>query len=130
MPEDNNERIYVIDGSRFHDYSGLRTEFNNVVLANFDLKWNGGLDAFNDFLSWPDGPWIMVWKNSELSRRNLGYDAMAKLWERFLTTCHPTNVVSMTEKLKAAQNGQGQTLFDLIVEIIQDNSDYVTLRLE
>ena len=34
------------------------------------------------------------------------------------------------QRLEAARLGKGQTMFDLIVEIIGGNSDYVQLRLE
>ena len=39
--------------------------------------------------------------------------------ERKLQTCHPQNVSYVTEDLAAARRGEGQTLFEIIVEIIR-----------
>jgi hypothetical protein len=55
---------------------------------------------------------------------------MAKWLEERVRSCHPLNVPEMQRRLEAARRGEGETMFDLLVEIIRDNSEYVTLRLE
>lgn len=119
----------TIEGDRVHDFETLVAEFNRVY-SGFDVLWNGNLDAFNDYLFWPDEEYVLVWKQSELSRAGLGHGEMVRWLEERVRHCHPSNVSHMRERLEAAKLGRGQTMFDLIVEIIESNSDYVRLRLE
>ena len=128
--EQKSAATYVLDGQTFDDYEGFRDEFNRVVLASIGATWGGDLNAFNDYLSYPNAPWVLVWKNSGELRRVLGHEAMARFWEPGLRNCYSTQIAEIQEHLEAARRGEGQTLFDLIVEIIQDNSEFVTLRLE
>ena len=46
-----------------------------------------------------------------------------------LLKCHPSNRPSVRRRLVDAKNGLGQTLFDVLVEIMQENAEYVTLQL-
>lgn len=72
----------------------------------------------------------MIWRNSALSRRNLGHEAMARKLEAMSKTCHPSNVPQFRQRLDHARRGEGPTLLDWLVEIIEDNKDFVRLRLE
>lgn len=119
----------TLDGSSVHDFKTFIEEFNRVY-SRFDVCWDGHLDAFNDYLAWPDEKYVLVWKQSELSRSGLGYGEMVRWLEETLQHCHPSSVSHMRERLEAAQLGVGQTMFDLIVEIIEGNGDYVRLRLD
>ena len=119
----------TIDGSQAQDFKTFIDEFNRVY-SRFDVLWNGNLDAFNDYLAWPDEKYELIWKQSGLSRGGLGYGEMVKWLEERVLHCHPSSVSHMRERLEAAKLGRGQTMFDLIVEIIESNSDYVRLRLE
>ena len=121
--------VLTIDGSKVGDFACFIQEFNRIY-ARFDVLWNGNLDAFNDYLAWPDEKYVLVWKDSDLSRARLGYGEMIKWLEERVQHCHPSNASHMQERLEAAKLEKGQTMFDLLVEIIQDNSDYVHLRLE
>lgn len=106
-------RTLIIDGTRFSDFDGFVEEFSRLLPEH---AWNGNLDAFNDILS--DG-YAIVWNHSDASREQLGHPAMAAHLESVLLTCHPSNRRVVRKELKAAQRGQGPTLFDLIVEIIE-----------
>lgn len=106
-------RTLIIDGTRFSDFDGFVEEFSRLLPEH---AWNGNLDAFNDILS--DG-YAIVWNHSDASREQLGHPAMATHLESVLSTCHPSNRRVVRKELKAAQGGQGPTLFDLIVEIIE-----------
>ena len=119
----------TIDGSRARDFKTFIDEFNRVY-SRFDVHWGGNLDALNDYLAWPDEKYRLIWKQSELSRAGLGYGEMVKWLEERVQHCHPSGVSHMRERLEAAKLGRGQTMFDLIVEIIESNSDYVQLWLE
>ena len=118
-----------IEGSKVHDFSTFIEEFNRVY-SRFDVRWDGNLDAFNDYLAWPDEKYVLVWGQSGLSRAGLGYVELVKWLEERVQHCHPAGVSSMRERLEAAKLGRGQTMFDLIIELIESNSDYVQLRME
>lgn len=119
----------TIDGNRVRDFTTFIEEFNRVY-SQFDVSWNGNLDAFNDYLAWPDEKYVLVWGQSGLSRARLGYEEMVEWLGERVRHCHPSGVSQMLDRLKAAKLGTGQTMFDLIVEIIESNSDHVQLRLE
>ena len=121
--------VLTIDGLQVNDFASFIQEFNRIY-APFDVLWKGSLDAFNDFLVYPNEKYILVWKDSDRSREKLGYGEVVKWLEERIQHCHPSNVPHMRERLEAAKLGKGQTMFDLLEEIIQDNSDYVQLRLE
>ena len=122
--------IYVIDGDNFTDFDSFTKEFTRVLCSQFGANWRGHLDAFNDFLYWPERPYVLVWKSVERSRAALGHGEMVKWLEERIKNCHPTGVPHFQERLDAARAGQGPTMFDFLVEIIRDNEEFVELRLE
>lgn len=122
MAADDERPVLVIDGSRFSDLAGFADEFSKFLT---DYRWRGNLDAFNDLLrggfGTPDGGFTLRWEHSALSRVRLGHAEMAKRFERLLETCHPANRRHVAEELDAARRGVGPTLFDLIVDIIEEH---------
>jgi hypothetical protein len=124
-----SQLILTIDWSKVHDFRTFIHEFNRVY-SRFGVLWHGNLDAFNDYLVWPDEKYVLIWRDSYLSRERLGYEEMVKWLEERVQNCHPSNVPHMQERLEAAKLEEGQTMFDLLVEIIEENSDYLQLRLE
>lgn len=74
--------VFEIDGEHFTDLQGFFVEISKIVGDG----WGKNLNAFNDILygdmGMPfDEPFVLVWKNSALSRERLGYDATLKLHE-------------------------------------------------
>ena len=96
--------------------------------------WGKNLDAFNDILCWPlhDNPerYVLVWKNSKVSRTRLNHLEAERQLERRLKHCHPLSRVLVAEELARASRCEGPTVYDWLVEIIQDHPDWVTLKLE
>ena len=121
--------VLTVDGDDVYDFAGFIQQFNSSF-SRFGVAWDGNLDAFKDYLVWPDEPYDLVWVRSDLSRRRLGHGEMAKWLEANLRECHPAGVPGVRHRLAAAQRAEGQTLFELLVEIIEGNKHYVTLRLE
>jgi len=123
--------VYQIDGK---DISTTRDFFARIwpLLAGSPFTGTINLDAFNDILSWPDEPYVLVWKNSDLSRQRLGHGELAKKLSQMLEGCHPSNNPDLRQRLNRAESGEGPTMFDWLVEIIRDkqNAKYVTLQLE
>ena len=113
--------VLVIDGATFSDFEGFQRAFS-ALLAR-DKEWNGSLDAFDDILyggfGTPESGWILRWLNSDLSREALGYDATVKHLERLMSTCHPSNISHMRQRIEMARRREGLTLFDEIIEIIR-----------
>ena len=67
------------------------------------LKIDG--TRFSDFLGFVE----------EVSRQLLDLESV-------LTSCHPSNRREVRRELRAARRGEGPTLFDLLVEIIEPHS--------
>ncbi|TWU59506.1 barstar family protein [Crateriforma conspicua] len=120
---------FEINGNSFQDFAGFVAEFNREFVTHVGGKWNGNLDAFNDYLSWTNAHSIIRWSNSAKSRNDLGHDAMADWLSDNLQKCHPSNRPSVHSRLDNAKNKNGPTLFDTLVEIMQMNAEYVTLQL-
>ena len=114
--------VLVVDGSRFSDFEGFADEFSRL-LGNY--TWHGNLDAFNDILrggfGTPEKGWILQWRNSDMSRAALGYEATLRRLEQILVTCHPSNRSNIKHRIRSAQQGEGPTLLDEIIEIIRDH---------
>ena len=71
---------------------------------------------------------VLVWRNSESSRNRLNYEETVRWYERHLLTCDTATLLAFEQRLAAAQERQGPTLFDWLVEIIRDHK--IDLRLE
>lgn len=63
----------------------------------------------------------LVWEHSAKSRIDLGYPETVRYWEQKVQTFHPNNRPYAERKLAAAHVGKGQTLYELLVEIILDH---------
>ncbi len=131
MANSTTKRVYVVDGSRFGTLAEAAAEFTQVL--GLTIPWNGNLDAFNDFLrggfGTPDEGFVLVWRHSEISREQLGYGETIRWLEDRVYRCHPSNVTSFQERIAAARRGEGETLFDTLVEIVRGHGD-IELRLE
>jgi RNAse (barnase) inhibitor barstar len=100
---------------------------------NLQTNWRGNLDALNDILyggfDTPDEGFVLLWKNSALSKQRLGYPETIKWLNERTRKCHPSNVAHFRQRLALANKNEGETLFDIVVEIISDHPD-IELRLE
>ncbi|MEM7314607.1 MAG: barnase inhibitor [Planctomycetota bacterium] len=121
---------FEIDGNRFKDFDGFVCEFNRGFIRHVGGDWNGNLDAFHDYLSWADEHCTFRWCHSEKSRIDLGHAATSRWLAERLIHCHPANKALVQNRLDDANKGLGPTLFDTLVEIIQDNDQYVELVLD
>ncbi|MEL7649706.1 MAG: ribonuclease inhibitor [Sedimentibacter sp.] len=121
-------REFVIDGSKFNDLEGFYHEIQSVITK--DLPWEiSNLDGFNDILRGGFGvheygePIKFKWVNFKISKKCLGYEATIKHYERVLKFCHPTNIDRIKLLLENAKRHSGQTLLDIIVEIVLDTDN-------
>jgi hypothetical protein len=118
--------VLEIDGARFDDFEGFCREVSERVFPG--AEWRGNLDALHDYLhcasygdfGTPEGGFILRWANSARSRETLGYSQMIGWLQSKREHCHPSFIESVEAELVAARGGEGQTLFDLLVETIED----------
>lgn len=127
------KQVYEIDGGSSSTLEEFAADFTDQLRLETD--WRGNLDAFNDILhggfGTPDEGFILIWRNSELSRERLGYPETIKWLEERVRKCHPSNVEVMKKRLELARHNRGETLFDMLVEIITDEDhEDIELRLE
>lgn len=117
--------VLEVDGSRIPDLDGFYEEVSRAVIPG--AAWGRNLDAFDDILSGgfgtPPGGFTLVWRESELSRRNLGHAETARVLEKRLARCHPSNRATVAERLAAARRGEGRTIFEDLLEIIGGHPD-------
>lgn len=114
------KQVYEIDGTRFSTLEEFYEEVSRVLIPG--AYWGRNLDAFNDILrggfGTPEEGFALVWKNSDLSRRRLGY--LETVWQLGLRLekCHPANREYVAHDLEAERQ-EGPTVFDWLVEIIR-----------
>jgi hypothetical protein len=117
------------------DARGVRSFDDFVAAANLGFvqqvggDWNGSLDALNDYLSWPaEDEYELELVGAENCTAELGHRAQAAWLRAHLRTCHPANVSDLRLRLARAEAAEGETLFDVIREIIA-HSPHVRLVL-
>jgi RNAse (barnase) inhibitor barstar len=113
--------VYEIDGRDFCTLEEYYDVISRVLIPGSD--WGQNLDAFNDILrggfGTPEGGFVLLWKNSNVSRERLGYPETVRQLNLRLGRCHPSNRPYVRDDLERAQRNEGPTVFDWLVEIIK-----------
>lgn len=114
---------YEIDGNDFATLEEFYDVISSVLLPG--ANWGRNLDAFNDILrggfGTPENGFILRWRNSQVSRDRLGYPETVRQLELRLLRCHSSNRPRVREELERAKDETGPTVFDWLVEIIQNH---------
>lgn len=130
----NNKKMIVINGDHFSNLPEFYEEVSRVLMKNVDWKV-GTLDGFNDILYGGFGVFEsndeieLTWKKSEKSKRDLGLEATREFYERKIKQGHPFNVELIQGNLEELISGEGQTLFDILIEIIESHKN-IKLNLD
>jgi len=115
--------ILEFDGDRVHDLDSFWDEVSRALIPG--AEWGRNLDAFNDILrggfGTPEGGFVLRWVRADISRAALGYPQTVRYLERKVHTCHPSNISIVQADLAMARRSEGQTLFEILVEIIHDH---------
>jgi RNAse (barnase) inhibitor barstar len=128
-----SKKVYEIDGNNFSTLEEFWEEISRVLIP--DVYWGKNLDAFNDILrggfGTPEEGFILVWKNSSVSKDRLGFDETIRQLEKRLQHCHPTNREYVRLQLEQAKQHKFPTVVEWLIEIIEyeEHSD-IDLRLE
>jgi RNAse (barnase) inhibitor barstar len=121
-----NKKMTVINGSHFSNLEGFYEEVSNVFMKNADWKI-GTLDGFNDILYGIETD--ITWKNSQKSKEDLGFNVTKEFYENKIRQGKPFNVQLIQQKLDELIDGNGQTLFEILIEIIESHKN-ITLILD
>lgn len=116
----------VINGGHFSDLEGFYEEISQLFMKDEDWKV-GTLDGFDDILYGVTTD--ITWKNSQKSKENLGFDATKEFYENKIRQGKPYNVKLIQQKLKELIDGNGPTLFEILIEIIESHKN-ITLILD
>ncbi len=116
--------VYEIDGNRFSTLEEFYDEISRVLIPG--AYWGRNLNAFNDILrggfGTPEGGFVLIWKNSQVSRERLGYPETVRQLQKQLETCHPSNRIRVAHEVDDARDGRGMTIFDELIDIISVHS--------
>ena len=115
-----NKKMTVINGGHFSDLDGFYQEINRLFMSDEDWKV-GTLDGFDDILYGYSGE--IIWKDSEKSKQDLGFDLTKEFYENKIRIGKPFNVKLIQQKLDDLIEGKGQTLFEILVEIIESHQN-------
>lgn len=126
--------MIVIHGGHFSSLNGFYEEVSRTLMKDTDWKV-GTLDGFDDILYGGFGVFEnqeeveIVWKESQKSKEDLGLIATQEFYENKIRQGKPFNVELAQQKLNDLIDGKGQTLFDILIEIIESHTN-ITLILD
>jgi hypothetical protein len=110
---------FVIDCRGVRSFCDFVAATNAGFMEHVGGKWNGNLDALNDYLAWPvEEKYELKIADSGQCARALGHGAMIAWLQEHLATCHPSAIPDFEARLAAAGRAEGETLFDVICRII------------
>jgi len=122
----NKKKMTVINGSHFSNLEGFYKVISELFMK--DEGWQvGTLDGFDDLLYGIDTD--ITWKNSQKSKQDLGLEATKVFYENKIRQGKPFNIELIQQKLDDLTEGNGQTLFEILIEIIASHKN-ITLILD
>lgn len=124
--EIHHKKMTVINGGHFSDLEGFYEEISQLFMKDEDWKV-GTLDGFDDILYGVKTD--ITWKDSQKSKEDLGFDLTKEFYENKIKQGKPFNVKLIQQKLDELIAGNGQTLFEILIEIIESHKN-VTLILD
>ena len=116
----NNKKMTVINGGHFSDLEEFYNEVSELFMNDEDWKV-GTLDGFDDILYRIDSD--ITWKNSQKSKEDLGFELTKEFYENKIRQGKPFNVKLIQQKLGDLMDGKGQTLFEILIEIIESHQN-------
>ncbi|WP_343663264.1 ribonuclease inhibitor [Chryseobacterium mucoviscidosis] len=122
----HKNKMTVINGSHFSNLEAFYEEVSSLFLKDEDWKV-GTLDGFDDILYGYEGE--IIWKDSRKSKQDLGFDLTKQYYENKIRQGKPFNVTLIQQKLDDLINGNGQKLFEILIEIIKSHKN-ITLILD
>ncbi|WP_459047439.1 barstar family protein [Stenotrophomonas sp. PSU_St99] len=115
--------VLQIEGCAIHDIPSLYAEINRVFMADEGWQLGPSLDALDDLLHGGYGALAghdratVIWSDIEHSRAALGQIATCQWLQSKLEAPGTFNTRAIVLQLDALQQGQGQTYFEIVMEI-------------
>ena len=112
-----------INGAAIVDIPSFYAEINRVFMAGEDWQLGPSLDALDDLLYGGHGALAghktatLVWRDINRSREALGLEATRAWLEDKLRQPGTFNAEAIGRQLDALQRGDGQTYFDIVMDI-------------
>ncbi|WP_426473724.1 ribonuclease inhibitor [Chryseobacterium balustinum] len=122
----HHKKMTVINGGHFSDLEGFYEEISQLFMKDEDWKI-GTLDGFDDILYGVETD--IVWENSQKSKEDLGFDLTKEFYENKIKQGKPFNVQLIQQKLDELIAGNGHTLFEILIGIIESHKN-ITLILD
>ena len=123
-----------INGTAIVDIPSFHAEINRVFMAGEDWQLGPSLDALDDLLYGGYGALAghetatLVWRDIDRSREALGVDATRAWLEDKLRQPGTFNAGTIGRQLDALQRGEGQTYFDIVMEIFASHPDITLVQ--
>jgi RNAse (barnase) inhibitor barstar len=123
---------YILDGRRTTTLEAFYIEVGQVLLAG--QSWNEDLDGFHavlrgDYGNLPEA-FRLVWREVDYARAALGYDEIVRQLLQQLRDCPPTTLIKTAWALRAALRRQGPTVFDWLVDAINNHLNVELVLVE
>ncbi len=115
-----NKKMTVIKGGHFSNLEGFYEEISQLFMKDEDWKV-GTLDGFDDILYGVDTD--ITWKDSQKSKEDLGFDLTKEFYGNKIRQGKPFNMKLIQQKLDELNDGNGQTLFEILIEIIESHQN-------
>ncbi|HAO09321.1 MAG TPA: ribonuclease inhibitor [Chryseobacterium sp.] len=122
--QNHKNKMTVINGSHFSNLEAFYEEVSLLFLKDEDWKV-GTLDGFDDILYGYEGE--IIWKNAQKSKKDLGFDLTKEFYENKIRQGKPFNVTLIQQKLDDLIAENGQTLFEILIEIIKSHKNIILI---
>lgn len=115
--------LLQIEGAAINDIASLYAEINRVFMAGEDWQLAPSLDGLDDLLHGGYGVLAghdratVIWGDIEHSRAALGRTTTCQWLQSKLEAPGTFNTRTIELQLDALQRGQGQTYFEIVMEI-------------
>lgn len=122
-------KTLILNGNRFSDLPSFYEEINLLFTKNLDWKLGHSLDALHDILYGgfgifePKEEIILIWQNHEKSKKDLGMEPTKDFYESKIEKGYSFSIPLNRERLNRLFTGEGKTLYEIIIEIINDHKD-------
>lgn len=116
-----------IEGNAINDIPSFYAEINRVFMVGESWTIGPSLDALDDLLYGGYGALQgvqsvdLVWHHMDHSRNALGYQTTRTYYLDKLRPESPYNKKLFADKLRALENGTGETYFDIVLSILADH---------
>jgi len=129
-------KIYILNAARFDTLADFHTVLYRVIPFLPDYKPAHNLDALNDVLYSGFGkhPVVLIWKHAHKSKQDLGFEATRDFYQSKLPRAikpfdnankndmgNPYNIQWIHNKITALENDQGETLFEILLNLFSDH---------